>query len=187
VTLTRVRLQKKERKTMMTMLRAVDSVLVKVMKIFSAASSFLMMLLTIVVFGEVISRYFFGFPITFSSELTTIFFPWMVFLMAVEVTRNRDHMAITVFRGMMPARVQSFLRFFAVFVMLFFSGYMVVSSYELSATSSSITLPVLRFMTKAYLYSSLLVSFTLIFLVLVIQLVELASGTVPQEKEEPLL
>lgn len=143
----------------------VDRIVSLLVRVFSVLGAVLMALLTIVVFTEVVSRYFFGLPIAFTGELTTVIFPWMTFLMAVEVTKNRDHISITYFRGLLPKKTQWLLRLFSMLVVLSFSVFMVVSSYRLSVASININLPVLRFMTKAHQYSSLTVSFLLISLV----------------------
>lgn len=145
----------------------VDRCINVLVRAFSIVGAVLMALLTLVVFTEVISRYFFGLPIAFTGELTTVLFPWMVFLMAIEVTRNRDHLSITFFRGLLPERVQWVLRLFSMLVVLAFSVFMVISSYQLSVASVNINLPVLRFMTRAHQYSSLTVSFSIISLVAV--------------------
>ena len=144
--------------------------------------------LTLVVFTEVFSRYVFGLPIAFTGELTTVIFPWMVFLMAVEVTRNRDHISITYFRGLLPQRAQWWLRLLSLLVVLGFSVFMVISSYQLSVASMAIRLPVLRFMNKAHQYSSLTVSFLLIALVALSEIVRfLAIGDQPKADDTQFL
>jgi TRAP-type transport system small permease protein len=157
-------------------IRTVDRIIDRICVVFSGAGSILMALLTVVVFGEVISRYFFSFPFAFATELTLIFFPWMVFVMTVEVTRNRDHLAIIVFRRMFAKPIQRLMALFSSLVMLVFSVYMVWSAVELTAASWNITLAVLQFMTKAYLYGSLVVCFTFVSVVLVVNFLKLLLG-----------
>ena len=52
-----------------------------IMKVIDFIASIMMVALTIVVFGEVLSRYVFNFPLVFSNELTLLLFPWVIFLM----------------------------------------------------------------------------------------------------------
>jgi TRAP-type C4-dicarboxylate transport system permease small subunit len=148
-----------------------DSLLERLIAIFSALGGGLMVLLTLVVFGEIVSRYFLGLPITFSSELTSIIFPWIVFLMAVEVTQRNDHIAITLFCHLGPPGLRRMMAIFTQAVMLFFSLLLTYSSYLLCVASQHITLPVLTFMTKVYQYSAITVAFSLVSLVLLLRLV----------------
>ena len=148
-----------------------DTTCEKVIAVFSALGAGLMVLLTLVVFGEIISRYFLGLPITFSSELTSVIFPWMVFLMVVEVTKRNDHIAITLFRDLAPPFLRRILDILVQCIMLFFSLFLVYSSYELCVASRDITLPVLSFMTKVYQYVAITVSFGLVSLVLLLRLI----------------
>jgi TRAP-type C4-dicarboxylate transport system permease small subunit len=149
----------------------VDAGLGKVTWLLSAVSGGLMVLLTLVVFGEIVSRYLFSLPITFSSELTTIIFPWIVCLMAVEITRNGDHIAITLFRDLTPLRLQRILIILTELVMLAFAGMLAYASYELCLAARDITLPVLTFLTKVYQYSAITLSFSLVTVVLLLRLV----------------
>jgi TRAP-type transport system small permease protein len=168
--------QRKENSIMLLLLRKADRIIDYICLIFSGFGSLLMALLTIVVFAEVISRYFFSFPFAFTTELTTIFFPWMVFVMTVEVTRNRDHLAITVFRRMFPIQIRRIMVLSSSLVMLMFSVCMVWSAVELTVASWNITLAVLQFMTKAYLYGSLVVSFTFVSFVIIVNFLKLLVG-----------
>jgi TRAP-type C4-dicarboxylate transport system permease small subunit len=149
----------------------VDFALGKVTWLLSALSAVLMVLLTLVVFGEVVSRYLFSLPITFSSELTTLIFPWIVCLMAVEITRNGDHIAITLFRDLTSLALQRILVILTEIIMFAFAAMLAYASYELCLAARSITLPVLTFLTKVYQYSAITVSFSLVTLVLLLRLV----------------
>lgn len=161
---------------MRAVLDAAESVLDALIALFSGLGAALMLCLTLVVFGEIISRYFLGLPITFSTELTTIIFPWMVFLMAVEVTRNNDHIAISLFRDMARPRVQRFLIILSQGIMLFFALLLVYSSYQLCVASRHITMPVLQFLTKVYQYAAITLSFVFVALVLILRLLREFRG-----------
>jgi TRAP-type transport system small permease protein len=156
-----------------------DRTIERLIAVFSALGGGLMVLLTLVVFGEIVSRYFLGLPITFSSELTTVIFPWIVFLMAVEVTQRNDHIAITLFCDLAPPRLRRLLAVLTQCIMLFFSLLLTYSSYELCVASRHITLPVLTFMTKVYQYAAITVSFGLVSIVLLLRLIRDIRGIAP--------
>ncbi|MFA5028910.1 MAG: TRAP transporter small permease [Candidatus Methylomirabilota bacterium] len=152
------------------LLDMIDRAIERLIALFSALGGGLMVLLTLVVFGEIVSRYFLGLPITFSSELTSVIFPWIVFLMAVEVTQRNDHIAITLFCSLGPPWLRRAMTIFTLSVMLFFSACLTYSSYLLCVASQHITLPVLTFLTKVYQYSAITVSFALVSIVLLLRL-----------------
>ncbi|MDQ0484042.1 TRAP transporter small permease [Guptibacillus hwajinpoensis] len=152
-------------------------------KTIDLVSGLMMVLLTLVVFGEVLSRYVFNFPLVFTTELTSLLFPWLIFLGAVTVTRNEDHLAITVLRDKMPVLGQKIAYVIARLVMLYFSFYMVISSYGISRTVAAQPLPILR-ISKGWLYTSVTVSFILIILILVYQIVLVLTNKVSVTKEE---
>jgi len=156
-----------------------DMVIEKIIAFFSALGAGLMVLLTLVVFGEIVSRYFLGLPITFSSELTTVIFPWIVFLMAVEVTKRNDHIAITLFCDLAPPMPRRVLAVLTQCIMLFFSLCLAYSSYELCVASRHITLPVLSFLTKVHQYSAITVSFSLVSIILFLRLIRDLWGNSP--------
>jgi len=160
-------------------LDTIDRIIERLISLFSALGGGLMVLLTLVVFGEIVSRYFLGLPITFSSELTSVIFPWIVFLMAVEVTKRNDHIAITLFCNLGPPWLRRAMAIFAQGVMLVFSVCLTYSSYLLCVASQHITLPVLTFMTKVYQYSAITVSFALVSIVLLLRLIREISRNAP--------
>ncbi len=148
------------------MLEKITSRFVKVTEIIA---SILMVLLTLVVFAEVLSRYVFDYPISSSTELTQIFFPWMIFLGTIAVTKNEDHLKITVLQEKFGRGVQWVLQIFAKVIMLLFSVYMVYASYLLADAVRMQPLPMLQ-ISKSWLYISVTVSFALVAILLILQI-----------------
>lgn len=146
-------------------------------------ASILMVLLTIVVFGEVLSRYVFNFPIIFSNELTKLLFPWIVFITAISVTKNEDHLSINYIRDKMPKRAQKLTFIISKLIMLYFSVYMVVSSFQIAKAVVNQPLPMLR-ISKAWLYASVTVSFSFIIIILVYQLILILINKLEPPREE---
>lgn len=152
-------------------------------KVVDVISSILMVLLTIVVFGEVLSRYVFNFPLVFSNELTKLFFPWLIFLTAISVTKNEDHLSINYFREKMSKTGQKIAFLFAKLVMLYFSVFMMISSFQISKAVESQLLPVLR-ISKAWLYLSVTVSFVGVIVILLYQLGMILTNKMEPPREE---
>ncbi|WP_231572602.1 TRAP transporter small permease [Halobacillus sp. BBL2006] len=151
-----------------------DKITARFVKLTEIIAILLMVLLTLVVFAEVLSRYVFNYPISFSTELTQLFFPWMIFLGTVAVTKNEEHLKITVLQERFGRGVQLILQLFAKVVMLLFSIYMVYASYLLAQAVRLQPLPMLQ-ISKSWLYVSVTVSFTIVALLLVLQIILLIS------------
>lgn len=149
-------------------------------------SSFLMVLLTVVVFGEVLSRYIFNFPLIFTTELTQILFPWLIFLTAISVTKAEGHLSINFFRELMPKAMQKAAFLLAKIVMLYFAFFMMISSFDIAAAVASQPLPVLR-ISKAWLYYSLTFSFIGVILVLLLQIILIITNKLEPPREEDTL
>ncbi|EDL65401.1 transporter [Bacillus sp. SG-1] len=138
-----------------------------------------------VVFGEVLSRYVFNFPLVFSTELTNLLFPWIIFITAISVTKNEDHLSINFLRDKMSRNGRKITFILTKLVMMFFSFYMVLSSYQIAKSVVNQPLPMLR-ISKAWLYSSVTVSFTLIFIILTYQLIMIIMNKMEAPREEDM-
>lgn len=138
-------------------------------KTITIISSIFMLLLVTVVFFEVACRNIFNYPITVTSELTTVLFPWLVFLGAILVTKNSDHIAISVFVDHFPKPLKKTSIIFAKLVMLIFSLFMIASSVLLTESVMDYRLNILH-ISKAWLYSSVIICFIGIAIVLVYQI-----------------
>ncbi|ADH98421.1 TRAP transporter small permease [Salisediminibacterium selenitireducens] len=152
---------------------------------FEALSSILLALLTIVVFGEVLSRYVFQLPLVFSNELTLILFPWMIFLGAVAVTKDDGHLAVSYFRDRLPYAYQKGLYLFSKVIMLSFSVAMAYASWRLADNVSNQLMPVLR-ISRSWLSISITVSFIAISLVLIRQIYWIMTDRMKVPTEEDL-
>ncbi|AJD92744.1 tripartite ATP-independent periplasmic transporter DctQ component [Jeotgalibacillus malaysiensis] len=149
-------------------------------------ASIMMVVLTIVVFGEVLSRYVFDLPLVFSNELTLLLFPWVIFIAAIAVTKNEGHLSINFFRSLMPKAVQRWMFAFSKLVMLFFSVYMSFSAYRMGENTASQVMPVLR-ISKTWLITSVSISFAVISLILIYQFVMIVLGKLEVPDEEEML
>jgi TRAP-type C4-dicarboxylate transport system permease small subunit len=148
-------------------------------------TSVLMVALTLVVFSEVMSRYLFKVPLAFSGELTSLIFPWLIFLAAITVTKDEGHLSINYFRTLMPKLGQRIAHIITKLIMLYFSIFMVISSYQLAQVSAKQLMPMLR-ISKSWLYISGIVAFIGVSIILLFQLVLLVMNKMEAPREEDL-
>ncbi|MDZ5710882.1 TRAP transporter small permease [Jeotgalibacillus haloalkalitolerans] len=158
----------------------------RIVDVLDLIASVMMVVLTAVVFGEVLSRYVFDLPLVFSNELTLLLFPWVIFIAAISVTKNEGHLSINFFRNLMPKAVQRWVFAFSKLVMLFFSVYMSFSAYRMGENTASQVMPVLR-ISKTWLITSVSVSFAVISLILIYQFVMIVLGKLEVPDEEEML
>ena len=154
-------------------LELVNLILLWLNRLISMVASILMVFLTVVVFGEVLSRYVFKTPFVFTTELTALLFPWMVFLGAVAVTRDNEHLSINLVKESLPNVAKRFLTYFEKAVMIVFSIFMVKSSLELTEVFANQSLRTID-ISRAWPYYSMVVSFSLMALVILLQVIVMA-------------
>lgn len=82
---------------------------------------FLMLLLTVQVF----SRYIFGRSFTWTEELGTIMFIWLVYLGSCAAVLEQRHLKIDLILGFVKGRTRKFLLIFSNLVTLIFCGYII--------------------------------------------------------------
>ncbi|MGM8212796.1 TRAP transporter small permease [Virgibacillus sp. W0430] len=152
----------------MIQIRSVKDIFELLAKVVIAFTSALMVLLTAVVFFNVIARYFFDVPIAFTYELVELLFPWIVFLAVINVTYDNENIDIQFFAKLLPKPIQVILAFFVKAVMLFFSVYITISSFSLASAVQNHTMPLLG-ISKSWLYWSVSCSFTGVSLVIIYQ------------------
>lgn len=97
-------------------------------KALYAICSLLLIGLVVLVFQNVVSRYFFRRTDAYTYELTRLIFPWLVFLGLGIAYRSNSHLTITVFLDKLPPRLLPFLHLFGsmatgiFFLFVFFVG-----------------------------------------------------------------
>ncbi|WP_245712534.1 TRAP transporter small permease [Anaerobacillus alkalilacustris] len=157
----------------------INVIMNKFIQVVDALTILLMTFMTVIVFLEVLSRYFFNFPFAFSGELTAILFPWVIFMGAIIVTKNDGHLSITHFRGLLRSKYQKLLIIIGKIVMLFFSFYMFLSSIELANSVSAQKFPVLQ-ISMNWLYLSGVFAFIGMSVVLIYQLILLVKNSLKE-------
>ncbi|PRO67202.1 TRAP transporter small permease [Alkalicoccus urumqiensis] len=147
------------------------------------AAAVLLAALTTVVTAEVAGRYLLNQPIAMSNELTQLLFPWMIYVAAIAVTRDDAHLSVSYFRDRMPYAAQKGLYLFSKAVMLIFSLALVYSSWLYIGNVSSQVMPVMR-ISRGWLSASVTLSFLLVSIILIYQIVMIAQNKMPVPREE---
>ncbi|HZF81513.1 MAG TPA: TRAP transporter small permease [Rubrivivax sp.] len=97
-------------------------------RLIDSLMAFLLALMVILVFGNVVLRYGFNSGISASEELSRYFFVWLIFLGAAVGLYRREHMGVNSFVRMLPRQGQVVLAVLGELLMLGCCGVLVVGS-----------------------------------------------------------
>jgi len=129
-------------------------------EIYLGAVFFVVM--TVLLFAQVVTRYVFGMAFTWTEELATILFVWMIYLGVAAAVRRRKHLKIDAFVETLPFKKKKILLigsnviFFVFCVYIMFPLMTMVNNFAgRNATSSILLIP------KAISYGMLPVCFGL--------------------------
>lgn len=147
----------------------VDKYIKKAINVIDFIANILMILLVGTVFFEIVLRAIFNYPIIYTTELTQIFFPWLIFLAAINVTYKKEHINIAIIKRSLSKKLHKFLDLFIKLVMLFFSILMIKASYDLSIQVMNRRMPMLG-ISRAWFYSSIIVGFIGISIIILVQI-----------------
>jgi len=138
-------------------------------------SSGLMVLLVSVVLIEVAARYFFHSPFTFTYDLTSLLFPWIVFLSLISVTYHKEHIGIIFFVNKLPFKAKKTVAIINEFLTLFFIFFMFIGAIQLSIAVSDQMIGNL-YMSKTFYYLSLVVSLAFISFIKFFEIIDILRG-----------
>lgn len=99
-------------------------------RVLEAACALLMACMVLLVFGNVVLRYFFNTSVLISEELSRWMFVWMVFTGAVVVMRERGHMGTDMVVSRFPAWAQRLSLVVVQIVMLYITWLMFTGSWS---------------------------------------------------------
>lgn len=112
-----------------------------IIKYLNGISNVLLIILTFLVSLEVIARSFFDTSFIFVTPLTGVVFPWMVFLAIIGATKDNEHISVNFMLNKLPFKAKKTVLLINKLVMLFFSVFMLLSSYNLSIDVANIIEP----------------------------------------------
>lgn len=131
----------------------------------------LSLLISIVVFLQVVFRYVLSQPLFWSEELPRYLLIWTTFLAAALAQKHRAHINITLAVNLLPRRIQKWLRILTDILICGFLGVLVysgslVSRVTLHHRSTALQIPM------AAVYLALPVGATLMMLYLLLQIID---------------
>ena len=149
-------------------------------EVYAGAGIFIIM--TILLFVQVVTRYCFGHAVTWAEEVATILFVWMVYLCVAAAVLSRKHLKIDAFVEMLPFKAKKTLLIISNVIFLAFSLYIIFPMMSLvnNYAAKSATSPILK-IPKALSYVVMPLCFLLTAIRLVQEIIRLSK-----EKEKEL-
>lgn len=154
-------------------------------KVIDCVSNVLLIILTFLVALEVMGRSFFNNSFIYVTPLTSVVFPWMVFLAIIGATKNNEHISVNFVLNKLPFKAKKTVLLFNKLVMLFFSIFMLFSSYNLSMSVAEIMEPIIN-ISKFWLYSSMIVAFAGTAIVIFVQIISIIKNNEIEEEKNDL-
>lgn len=136
----------------------IDKLIDRLCTILNGVAGLCMAALTVDVFIQVIFRHFLKMPIAISTELTTIFFPWITCLSMISIAKREENTALVLFYDKFRGVGKHFIFMFVHIVMLLFAYFMTIAAFRLSTSLASEILPLTR-LSKAFTYGSMVIGF----------------------------
>jgi TRAP-type C4-dicarboxylate transport system permease small subunit len=94
-------------------------------------------LIIIITFLQVVARYVFDIPLSWSEEAARYLLIWLAMIGSAMALRTKGHIQIETFVNLMPSRVQTMLRFFRHGVLLVVLGVILFYGYSFASMNSS--------------------------------------------------
>ncbi|WP_179130023.1 MULTISPECIES: TRAP transporter small permease [unclassified Hydrogenophaga] len=137
--------------------------------------------MVVMVFGNVVMRYGFNSGITLSEELSRWLFVWMTFLGAVVAINERGHLGTDSLISRLPVAGQKFCLGLSLLLMLFICWLVFKGSLEQTKINWESTSAVME-TSMGYFYASGVVFAVLAAPILLLNLVRLVTGQMPDSE-----
>ena len=148
-------------------------------EVYAGAGIFIIM--TILLFVQVVTRYCFGHAVTWAEEVATILFVWMVYLGVAAAVLSRTHLKIDAFVEMLPFKAKKTLLIISNVIFLAFSLYIIFPMMSLvnNYAAKSAASPILK-IPKALSYVVMPLCFLLTAIRLVQEIIRLSKEKVKE-------
>jgi TRAP-type transport system small permease protein len=106
-----------------------------------------------------------------TQEIVYLLFPWAVFLIAINITANHDHLSINFFRNLLPSKIQKIIIYFCDIVNLIFVIYMFIAGVNITratmiSKSSILAIP------RSWFYLSMPIAFAGMITILTLEFIQ---------------
>lgn len=119
-------------------------------------AGFALIVVVLSVCWGVVTRYITETPATWTTEIATIAFAWLVFVGAAAAFKYNMHMSVDVVMNLFPRTVRRAIMALIDLLIVVFLAYLVVLAWIFSLASMGDPLPILRW-PRSILYSSVLI------------------------------
>jgi len=127
-------------------------------------------ILSIVTILQVFSRYLFGLPIPWATDVVRIFFIYCIFFGAVVAVREKTHLGVDFLTVLLSTRAQKGLQIFGTLFICFFLVYLTKYGFDLAMQSTTQTMPYLTWFKMTYIYACIPISAILMIIYSLIDL-----------------
>lgn len=139
--------------------------------------------LFVILFGNVLSRYFEVWSIAWFDEIVEALFAWMVFIGAAALWRENEHFRIDFLEGYLAlagaVRGAKALRLVIAVLSLVFLAFMAVKGYDLASRSRAVT-PILS-VPVAYVYAAIPIAAGIMAIYSIADILRLLTARQPKE------
>lgn len=126
-------------------------------------SSFALVSMFTLVLIQVLSRYVFHSPLTWTEELARFSLVWLTFVGAGFVMARRQHIVVDLFAKALGLRAERVINGFAILVVLLVSGVLTWAGLAFASVTSVIKAPATQ-IPMSFVYGAAAVGFALIFI-----------------------
>jgi tripartite ATP-independent transporter DctM subunit len=155
--------------------RALGSAVEKVvLAVVSPIAAALVVIIAVILFAGVVARYVFAQPLSWSDELASILFLWLVMFGSVIALKRGEHMRLTLLVGMVSSRTYALLETFSVLVVACVLLILLAPAAHHVSGEWMIATPALE-LPEGLRGLGLVVSFGLMFVICLARLLAIAS------------
>ena len=146
-------------------------------KIFNWIVSLALVALNVLVFTQVVSRYIFNSPISWTEEMARILFIWISFMGAFLALKTKGHIAVeTLLHRLFNAEARSYVTAIADFLILYYCIYLAFMGVVMMQKTAQDFTPVML-IPFSYLYAAIALSGTLMAAYMLIRALSLERKT----------
>lgn len=155
---------------MYAILKIASNIVNKFSKIFVTAN---LLIIVLVIMLQVISRYLFNAPFSWTMEANIFLFEWMIFIGASIVLKEKDHVKMDFFVAKLSVKARSIIELVVFMILLVFLIILVRNNIKILPMHSEYKTPVLRIPTSFFN-----ISFTLGSVFMIVHFLERVFGLV---------
>ena len=144
----------------------------------------LLVIMTILMFTEIVARYIFGSSFIWIEELTRYLFIWLTFISAAYVTATKSHIKVDVAIAIFPKKVQPMIKKIGLLIWLILSIIITYVGFDYSITMLQVggNSPTLG-LAKGIVYLGIPIGYLLMSIRLITQLFKETINQKPQDIE----